>query len=71
MLEKYISLKQGVRCNTKVGYQFVLNLVRKEDFGYRKINKMCIRDRYPAGISPSTKIVQLRVLENIFRLVLS
>ena len=36
LLEKYISLKKGVRYNTKVGYIFVLNLVKKENFGYRK-----------------------------------
>ena len=33
LLERYISLKQGVRYNTKVGYNFVLNLIKKEDFG--------------------------------------
>ena len=38
LLEKYISLKKGVRYNTQVGYRFVLNLVRKEDFGCRKIS---------------------------------
>lgn len=36
--ERYIALKQGVRHATKVGYNFVLNLVKKEDFGFRKIN---------------------------------
>ena len=29
LLEKYISLKKGVRYNTQVGYNFVLNLVKK------------------------------------------
>lgn len=38
LLERYITLKQGVRHATKVGYNFVLNLVKKEDFGFRKIN---------------------------------
>lgn len=38
LLERYVSLKQGVRHATKVGYKFVLNLVKKEDFGFRKIN---------------------------------
>jgi len=28
LLERYISLKQGVRYNTKVGYNFVLGLVK-------------------------------------------
>ena len=44
LLEKYISLKQGVRYNTKVGYQFVLNLVKKEDFGYRKVSTVKVSD---------------------------
>lgn len=37
LLKRSIATKTGVRYNTKVGYQFVLNLVSKEDSGYRKI----------------------------------
>ena len=37
LVEKYVALKEGVRYNTKVGYNFVLNLIRKEDFAYRII----------------------------------
>ncbi len=44
LIERYISLKNGVRYNTKVGYQFVLNLVKKEEFGYRKINTIKVSD---------------------------
>lgn len=44
LLEKYISLKKGVRYNTQVGYQFILNLVRKEDFGHRKISTVKVSD---------------------------
>lgn len=44
LLERYIKLKQGVRYNTKVGYNFVLNLVRKEDFGYRCIKDIKVSD---------------------------
>ena len=44
LLERYISLKQGVRNATKVGYNFVYNLVKKEDFGYRKIRDVKISD---------------------------
>lgn len=44
LLERYIGLKQGVRYNTKVGYNFVLNLVKKEDFGYRQIGSIKISD---------------------------
>lgn len=44
LLERYISLKQGVRYNTKVGYQFVLNIVKKETFGCRKIREIKTSD---------------------------
>ncbi len=44
LLERYISLKQGVRYNTKVGYRFVLDLIKKEDFGYRQIRDIKISD---------------------------
>ena len=44
LLEKYIGLKKGVRYNTQVGYNFVLNLVKKEDFGYRKISTIKVSD---------------------------
>ena len=37
LLERYISLKQGVRYATTVGYSFVLSLVKKEAFGQRYI----------------------------------
>ena len=44
LVERYTSLKQGVRHATKVGYNFVLNLIRKEDFCYRKINTIKTSD---------------------------
>ena len=44
LLERYVSLKHGVRYNTKVGYQFVLNLVRKEDFGSRIVRDIKVSD---------------------------
>lgn len=40
VVEKYIALKEGVRYNTKVGYNFVLNLIKKEDFGFRRIREI-------------------------------
>lgn len=44
LVERYIGLKQGIRYNTKVGYNFVRNLIRQEDFGYRPIRDIkCIR----------------------------
>lgn len=44
LLERYTRLKQGVRYNTKVGYTFVKNLVKSEDFGERKIKDIRISD---------------------------
>lgn len=44
LLERYISLKQGVRYNTKVGYNFVLNLVKGEAFGRKKIKDIKVSD---------------------------
>ena len=32
LVERYVALKQGVRHATKVGYNFVLTLISKEDF---------------------------------------
>ena len=44
LVERYVALKQGVRHATKVGYNFVLNLIRKEDFCYRRINTIKTSD---------------------------
>ena len=44
LLERYIGLKQGVRYITRVGYNFVLNLVKQEDFGYRQIGSIKVSD---------------------------
>lgn len=44
LLERYIALKQGVRHATKVGYNFVLNIAKKEDFCYRTINTIRTSD---------------------------
>lgn len=44
LLEKYISIKDGVRYNTKVGYQFVMNVMEKEGFSERKIRDIKVSD---------------------------
>ena len=44
LVERYIELKQVVRHNIKVGYNFVLNILKKEKFGYRKINTINTSD---------------------------
>lgn len=44
LVERYVGLKTGVRTNTKVGYQFVINLLREEEFGNREIKDIRISD---------------------------
>jgi len=44
LLERYISLKQGVRYNTQRMYDSILRSVKKEDFGYRKIRDIKVSD---------------------------
>lgn len=44
LVERYISLKQGVRHATKVGYNFVLNLIKKESFCFRIIGTIKTSD---------------------------
>jgi len=44
LVERYISLKKGVRENTRVNYRFVLNILRKEQFADRTVNKIRISD---------------------------
>ena len=44
LVEKYVSLKTGVRPTTEAGYRTVLNLLRREEFGHRRIDKVRISD---------------------------
>lgn len=44
LLQRYLSLKCGVRYNTKVGYGFVMNIVQKDPFGARKIRDIKVSD---------------------------
>ena len=44
LVERYISLKKGVRHNTKTGYNFVLGVLKKEDFAQRKIGEVKLSD---------------------------
>lgn len=44
LVECYVALKQGIRHATKAGYNFVLNLIRKEDFCYRRIDTIRTSD---------------------------
>ena len=44
LVEKYLSLKTGVRPSTQTGYKTVINLLKKEDFGKKRIDKVKISD---------------------------
>lgn len=44
LVERYLSLKQGVRYNTRIGYNFVSNLLRKEPFSRLKVSNVKMPD---------------------------
>ena len=44
LVEKYISQKCGVKHNTRANYNFVVNIVKKEDFGKRRIDTVKLSD---------------------------
>lgn len=44
LVERYTGLKQGVRYNTKVNYTFVMNILRKDEFGQRLIRDIRVSD---------------------------
>lgn len=44
LVEKYVSLKTGVRHNTRAGYKTVINLLKKDPFGAIRIDKVKLSD---------------------------
>ncbi len=44
LVEKYVSLKTGVRHNTEAGYKTVLNVLKKDSFGKKRIDKVKLSD---------------------------
>lgn len=44
LVEKYISLKTGVRHNTEANYKFVINIIKNEEFGRKRIDKVKLSD---------------------------
>ena len=44
LVEKYVSLKTGVRHNTVAGYKPVINVLKKEAFGKQRIDKVHLSD---------------------------
>lgn len=44
LVEKYISQKTGVRHNTQANYNFVTNIIKREEFGTKRIDKVKLSD---------------------------
>ena len=44
LVEKYISQKTGVRHNTRANYNFVVNVIKKEAFGQKRIDRIKVSD---------------------------
>ena len=44
LVERYIGIKKNVRYNTKVGYNFVLNILKKEPFAQKRIRDIKVSD---------------------------
>jgi integrase len=44
LVKKYIGQKTGVRHNTKANYNFVINIIKKEEFGTKRIDKVKLSD---------------------------
>lgn len=44
LVQRYVAQKRGVRHNTKANYNFVINIIKKEDFGNKRIDKVTLMD---------------------------
>lgn len=44
LVKKYIAQKTGVRHNTEANYNFVINIIKKEAFGSKRIDKVKLSD---------------------------
>ena len=42
--EKYLSLKTGVKHNTLANYNFVVNVLKKEEFSHKKVDDIKLSD---------------------------
>lgn len=40
LVQKYLLQKTGVRHHTEANYNFVLNIIKKEEFGKRRIDRV-------------------------------
>ena len=44
LVERYLALKTGVKHNTEANYKFVQNVLKKEEFGYKLIDRVRLSD---------------------------
>lgn len=44
LVKKYVGQKTGVRYNTEANYNFIINIINKEDFGMKRIDKVKLSD---------------------------
>ncbi len=44
LVKRYVSQKRGVRHNTEANYKFVINIIAKEAFGQKRIDKVKLSD---------------------------
>ena len=44
LVQKYVNQKRGVKHNTKANYNFVMNVIKKESFGARRIDTVKLSD---------------------------
>lgn len=44
LVKKYVNQKTGVRHNTEANYNFVINVIKKESFGSKRIDKVKLSD---------------------------
>lgn len=44
LVQKYVGQKTGVRHNIEANYKFVINIIKKEDFGVKRIDKVKLSD---------------------------
>ena len=44
LVQRYISQKRGVKHNTQANYNFVINVIKKEDFGAKRIDTIKLSD---------------------------
>ena len=52
LVERYLSLKTGVKHNTLANYNFVVNVLKKEEFSHKKVDDVKLSDALEMGMEP-------------------